>query len=223
MEEIWKPIKNYEGYYEVSNKGRVKSLIGWNGKQYIEREKILKPSVQQVKKDGNYKRLIVNLYKDKKRLTHRVHRLVIKAFLPNPEDKESVNHIDCNPFNNELINLEWCTAKENSMHAMENGLCNKIVFENEKEIFDLYNEGVSIQEIKTKTGYGNQQIRNLLTENGFDIRSTGHYRNKYNVDRVELVKDFESGMKNTEIAIKHKTNTSLIASYKYKHKKGELL
>lgn len=223
MKEIWKPIKNYEGYYEVSNKGIIKSLIGWNGKQYIEREKILKPSVQQVKKDGNYKRLIVNLYKDKKRLTHRVHRLVIKAFLPNPEGKESVNHIDCNPFNNELVNLEWCTAKENSMHAMANGLCNKIVFENEKEIFDLYNEGVSIQEIKTKTGYGNQQIRNLLTENGFDIRSTGHYRNKYNVDRVELVKDFESGMKNTEIAIKHKTNTTLIASYKYKHKKGELL
>lgn len=86
--EEWKSIKGYEGLYEISSFGRVKSLLGWNGRKYIQRERILAPYKQQSNK--YYSRSVVKLTKDNKTKDFKVHRLVAEAFIPNPKDRKSV-------------------------------------------------------------------------------------------------------------------------------------
>lgn len=98
MNEIWKDIAGYEGLYQVSNMGRVKSL---QSTKMHDRVKILSP----VCADGRYLR--VSLYKDKKSKYFQVHRLVASAFLENPKDKTQVNHINGDKTNNCVDNLEW--------------------------------------------------------------------------------------------------------------------
>lgn len=120
MEEIWKDIEGYEGLYQVSNFGRVKSLniIKFNQfSSYKHKGRVLK---LQLNKQTGY--MYVNLSKLKSYKTTSIHRLVAKAFIPNPENKSQVNHKDGNKFNNYVENLEWCTQIENSFHAYQNGL-----------------------------------------------------------------------------------------------------
>ena len=105
--EIYKNIKGFEGLYQVSNKGNVKSLVNNKG---VAREKVLKP----VNVKG-YKRVI--LYKNKTSKRFLVHRLVADAFLPNPHNLPCVNHKDENGENNSVENLEWCTYKYNSNYG----------------------------------------------------------------------------------------------------------
>lgn len=107
MEEIWKDIKEYEGLYQVSNLGRVKSFIGWTGKKYYYREKILKPQPNS----NGYLRVV--LKKNDNSKTYFVHRLVAETFIPNPNNYSVVNHKDENIKNNCADNLEWCTFKYN--------------------------------------------------------------------------------------------------------------
>lgn len=104
--EIWKSIKGYEGHYDISSNGRVRSfkhgvnilVINWkpNGYGFI-----------SLSLNGNLK-------------YYHIHRLVAHAFIPNPENKPQVNHKDCNKSNNNLSNLEWMTGKENCLHALQN-------------------------------------------------------------------------------------------------------
>ena len=101
--EIWKDVKNYEGLYEVSNLGRVKSL-NYNRTR---KEKILKSGYV-----CGYCKVV--LWKNGKRKYILVHRLVAEHFIPNIEDKPCIDHIDGNPMNNRVENLRWCTYKENS-------------------------------------------------------------------------------------------------------------
>ena len=103
MEE-WKDISGYEGKYQVSNTGRIKSLKDNHGNY---REKILKPG----KHRDNY--LMVVLCKDGKEKTYSVHRLVAETFIPKIDGKTHVDHIDGNRQNNNVNNLRWCTHKEN--------------------------------------------------------------------------------------------------------------
>ena len=105
--ETWKEIAGYEGIYEVSDQGRVKSL--WHGK-----EKILKPG----KTTRGY--LKVNLYKDGHRKPLLVHRLVSEAFIPNPQGLETVNHKDEDKTNNKVGNLEWMSQKDNNNYGTRN-------------------------------------------------------------------------------------------------------
>ena len=114
MTEIWLPIEGYENLYEVSNLGRVRRLESFvAGKAGSKRKisgKILKPGVSK-----GY--LIVNLCKNAVRKNYYVHRLVSTAFLPNPDNKPQVNHLSEDKTNNEVSNLEWCTAKENNNYG----------------------------------------------------------------------------------------------------------
>lgn len=110
MREEWKPIEGFEGLYEISSYGRVKSFnVSSSGK-------ILRPSPDS----GGYLR--TSLTKDGKRKYVNVHRLVANAFLPRIDGKTCVNHIDGNKANNRLDNLEWCTYSENIQHAFRIGL-----------------------------------------------------------------------------------------------------
>lgn len=136
---IWKDIEGYIGKYQVSNLGRVRSLLDSHG-NYLKNKKILSPAID---KKGY---LRVGLSKNNKSSTHKVHRLVAKAFIPNPNKLPQVNHISGIKTDNRVENLEWVTQKENTKHAFEIGLskkgkhhhCSKLSAEHVKNIRDEY-------------------------------------------------------------------------------------
>lgn len=124
MDEIWKPIENYEGYYEISSHGRVKSIerkihcptVLGTGCCRTVPERMLKHNLMK----GYH---CVTLQKDGKVKVFRVHRLVIEHFgEKQPSAEYQVNHIDGNKNNNCIDNLEWVTPLENTHHAIETGL-----------------------------------------------------------------------------------------------------
>ena len=111
--EIWKDIVGYEGLYQVSNFGRIKSFP----RKYTQKEiKILKPVLSK----GGY--LQCHLIKDGKSKTFAIHRLVAEAFLSNPNNLPEVNHKFGNKFDNYYENLEWCNSSQNKQHAFNMGL-----------------------------------------------------------------------------------------------------
>lgn len=103
--EIWKNIDGYNGLYQISNLGRVKSL--GNGNSNNSKERILKPGITR----GDY--LQVNLSKDGKRKHYYIHRLVASAFIDNPDNLLEVNHINEDKADNRVNNLEWCDRAYN--------------------------------------------------------------------------------------------------------------
>ena len=120
--EVWKDIKEYEGLYQVSNFGNVRSLtrftIGIRSKKLCNiliKERILKPIISR-----GY--LSTALHKNNKSYTHLIHRLVAQTFINNPDNKRTVNHINGIKTDNTLENLEWATDKENITHAIRTGL-----------------------------------------------------------------------------------------------------
>lgn len=114
MKEEWKEIKGFEGAYMISNTGKVLSIPRRGTKQR-------KPALRalSLNHDGYVK--VRLLYKGKDE-TARVHRLVAEAFIPNPEGKETVNHIDGNKENNNVDNLEWADRHEQMLHAYKHNL-----------------------------------------------------------------------------------------------------
>ena len=99
MEEIWKDIKGYDGLYQVSNLGNVKSL---NFNHFPNKQKILKP-----RNAGRYNKQNV-----------LIHRLVAEAFIPNPNNYPCINHKNKNTYDNKINNLEWCTHKYNMRYSL---------------------------------------------------------------------------------------------------------
>ena len=116
MKEIWKDIKGYEGFYQISNLGRVKSLKKWsvNDRAFVSNESLLTPW-----NNGN-DYLVVSLSYNNKRKNHYIHRLVAEHFIDNPYEYSQVNHKDYNKRNNNVNNLEWCTAKYNRIYSQCN-------------------------------------------------------------------------------------------------------
>lgn len=116
LQEIWNDIQGYEGLYQVSNFGRVKSLpkkhdISMGKGYYITKERILQPGED---KDGY---LQVGLRKNKKTKMRKIHRLVAETFIPNLNNLPQVNHKDENKQNNDVINLEWCNNSYNQNYG----------------------------------------------------------------------------------------------------------
>lgn len=116
MEEQWKAIKGYEGYYEVSNLGRVRSL--GNGLTHNKSMTYLRGGNQ----DGY---LIVILWKNGHGTNKRVHRLVAEAFIPNPDNLPQINHKNEDKADNRVENLEWCSAKYNCNYGTRNARAGK--------------------------------------------------------------------------------------------------
>lgn len=122
MKEMWKGVVGFENYYQVSNIGRVRSLdrtiIGKNNSTYKRKGRILKFKTDR---DGYY---ALGLHSDGRIKHTTVHRLVAQAYIPNPENKNTVNHEDGDKTNNNVNNLSWMTMCENNQHAYRTGLKN---------------------------------------------------------------------------------------------------
>lgn len=119
--EIWKDAPGYEGYYQVSNLGNIKSLsryVNHGSYKYFRNSRIRKPFIA-----GGYYQLTLDI--DGQHSNEMIHRLVAKAFIDNPENHPYVNHKDGNKLNNCVDNLEWCTASDNAKHAVKLGLIRK--------------------------------------------------------------------------------------------------
>jgi hypothetical protein len=159
MMEIWKDIKGYEGYYQVSNAGRVKSLprrLERRGRWHMNiRERILKPAINR----KGYERIRLCVQMQERDFS--VHRLVAEAFLPNPESKPEVNHINCNKADNRVDNLEWATTKENVTHAIANNLRRGLKGERSAKAM-LTNAQAA--ELRAKYGSRKMTIRELSNE-----------------------------------------------------------
>lgn len=138
-EEVWRDIKGYEEKYQISNLGRVKSLsFNKTGEK-----KLLKPH------DNGNGYLTVCLWKDNRYKHKYIHRLVAEAFLPNPENKPCIDHINTNRDDNRIENLRWCTYSENLM----NPITNKKSSETHREIYQGNNN----------PNYGNRGKSNTLS------------------------------------------------------------
>lgn len=113
--EIWLKIDDLP--YEINSDGTVRRIAGtsnnWKNKTHI----------RPYKNNKGY--LCIHLYKNSKCYKFQIHRLLAKYFIPNPNKYNEVNHIDGNPLNNSLDNLEWCTHQENILHAVKTGLFKK--------------------------------------------------------------------------------------------------
>lgn len=140
MKEIWKDIEGWEGLYQVSNLGRVKSLsrhriVGWA--DYVSKEKVLKQSTN----NGGYN--YVWLHKEGKKKIYKIHRLVATAFLSNPNNYKCVNHKDENKANNTVENLEFCNHSYNNNYGTRN---EKVARKNGRQILQFSLDGVFLKE-----------------------------------------------------------------------------
>ncbi len=119
LDEVWNDIPEFEGFYQVSNQGRVKScdrIVDSNGRKRALKAAILKPSIST----GGYKG--VTLWKHGKGITKSIHILVALSFLGDCPDGCNINHKDGNKLNNCISNIEYCTFAQNSQHAYDMGL-----------------------------------------------------------------------------------------------------
>lgn len=118
ISELWKDIEGFEGIYQISSKGNIRSLDRWvidkNGRKVFWKSQPIKPRPQH--KDGSGY-LQVSLRMNGKYIHFLVHRLVAKAFIPNPNNLEQVNHIDENKHNNDVNNLEWLSRLDNTRYG----------------------------------------------------------------------------------------------------------
>jgi hypothetical protein len=119
MIEEWRPVSGFDGFYEVSNRGAVRSLDRTVSRSDGRKRRAIGRPLKQSLNAAGYP--VVTVCDNPRHITIRVHRLVAAAFLPNPHGLPMVNHIDSNPKNNAVENLEWCDALHNMQHAARAG------------------------------------------------------------------------------------------------------
>lgn len=160
--ENWKDIVGYEGYYQVSNLGRVKSVQ----RTIIQskRKRLLKPVLLSNRKNNGHGYIVVTLCgKDKSQTNHYVHILVANAFMPNIENKKEVNHIDFNKSNNMVENLEWTTRVENINHYRDNIDSHYLEdIEFVGSILKMYRSGMDVNSISNKLNEDYAKIKYII-------------------------------------------------------------
>ena len=184
MKEIWKDIHEYEGYYQVSNKGNVRSLDRYvvaNNKGGTKLLKGRSMKLTQTKGRDGHGYMAVNLRKNGTSKVKLVHILVAEAFLPNLDKLPTVNHIDGDKTNNNVNNLEWCSYRDNNIHALYNKLRQprgrEVVQKDENgEIVNIYK---SVTEASRQTGISRGMISHCL--NG-RCEFAGNYKWTYKIN-----------------------------------------
>lgn len=187
--EIWKDIKGFEGQYQVSNFGRIRSLdryvIGKSKSKYLKKGKIMKLDVNS----KGYCNIC--LHKNAKPVYVGVHRLVAEAFIPNPLNLPCVNHKDENPSNNHVDNLEWCTYKYNSNYgtAIEKRVEKQINTPKRSKAVIQYTlsgefvaEYPSLREIERMFGYDGSLIGRVCDKNKHKYQTAYGYKWQFKTD-----------------------------------------
>ena len=160
--EVWKDVKNYEGYYIVSSMGKVKSLdrivLGKNGVSSFRSGKLKSNVIDR------WGYLLVLLSKNNKQKLCRIHRLVAEAFIPNPENKPHIDHINTDKKDNWVGNLRWCTRSENMNNPLTKEKCREMnkgkhrSEETKKKISESGKGRILSEESKKKIGKGNGKL-----------------------------------------------------------------
>lgn len=158
IKEEWRPIVGFEGLYEVSNKGKVKSL----NYSRTKKSRIMKAT----KYSNGY--MVVQLCKNKLKIHKSVHRLVAETFIPNPNNYPQINHKDEDKTNNHVNNLEWCTAKYNSNYGTGKYRCvtnkKKKVYQYDKNgnLVKIWDSGMDAQRCGFFTSNISKCVRGVL-------------------------------------------------------------
>jgi hypothetical protein len=156
--EIWKDIPEFQGFYQISNLGRVRSCDRYVAKHKNGALSLLKGSLKKIVYEKNHYPF-VDLYKNNKRSKQYMHRLMAIAFLPNPKNLKEINHIDGNKQNFSPSNLEWCSHIDNCLHAINTKLhdCQgeqhhnaTLLNETVIKIRELHQSGITQTEISKK-------------------------------------------------------------------------
>ncbi|AHN22719.1 NUMOD4 domain-containing protein [Lysinibacillus varians] len=165
----WRDIPGYEGIYEASNTGQIRSKDEKVTHSVKHGRRVWKGRVLK-QKVGKDKSCRVSLYKDKKEKTWLVHRLIAKTFIPEVEGKDYINHIDGNRLNNDVTNLEWCNHKENNNHAFDTGLiktAKKVILVHKETHEPIYFRSMS--RASTFLGYRDTYLANHVYEGKSEI------------------------------------------------------
>ncbi|MEI3530125.1 MAG: NUMOD4 domain-containing protein [Bacilli bacterium] len=228
IEEIWKPIVGYEGLYEVSNIGRVKSLerkFTYKNRygsitQTIKKEKILNLSIQYPNKNIKYRRYRVSLSKELKKKDFMVHKLVAQAFIPNSNNYPQINHKDGNPLNNNYLNLEWCTQKYNTIHSYT--YLRKKKYDEDK-IIKMIENNIPPYKVMKENNISRTIYDRLIKKHHLQLNGTSFWQDKYHIDLNELLIDLKNGIKTKELVEKYKCSKNIINIRKYQFKKKGLI
>lgn len=147
MQETWKPIAGYEGLYEVSDLGRVRSL----NYKHTGEVRVMEPT----KEGSGY--LQLRLCKNNKRKHFLVHRLVALAFIPNPNNLQQVNHLNEDKTDNRVMNLEWVSAKENCNHGTRNERLSISVVQLTLD-YQFVKKWIGMREVERYEGFSSRNI-----------------------------------------------------------------
>lgn len=194
-----KILNGYEGIYQVSNLGRIKSLDRRVKDNRRERYQNLKGKQLKFTDNGRGYQLVF-LTKESKRINKYVHRLVAETFIPNPKNLPEVNHKDLNKSNNCIDNLEWITNADNKRHYQKTDVAKVKRKEQGYRIQEKYKEKIknkipfiiyaytklnyTLEKLNKETGIGDERISKILKENNIPINNKPRKRLAYKRDKL---------------------------------------
>lgn len=185
--EVWKPISGYEGFYEVSNLGRIRSLERIVECSDCRKRKIKDRTLKGSSYSGGYSG--VTLHKDGCTKSVNIHRIVAEAFVPNPLEKEEVNHKDENPSNNHATNLEWVSHKENINYGTRTERARETTTKLQgKAVQQFSKDGKLVAEYESLSAAGNAtgtHVPNILKCAKGIYKTAGGYIWKYKNETME--------------------------------------